>query len=373
MAITWVISKAILTSAIIQFLYFCGNVVALEKAIDPVGQRVLPHLLLRSIRGSPGESKPLFTSSTTLNGYSEEDKACGFLCVSPGRKPYPIGRQPGIQFYSQFVVPDLPSEHDPSNTTYYDYLNIFWRNNPVDGYMNQFVPQLMLGTALANSTNFPDYHPLWIQLESWHIGAQYFMGLCVKTNESRSHDDNNDNNNINNSDDDGGGFECDPATWTPKAATGTLLPVEPGEIIETSIQLVPSRGYYEWHLRIGVLDEPHRTSIVVVDRPFMGLVESTTSWMEDIYEMVNVGSCLENYGMVSPRQYPPTWDMIVDIWPTTRTPNDTKLSFWRAWSLEDRNICSWQPKSKVISVEVPSWQRAVWKVAYDDEGIQMES
>ena len=35
----------------------------------------------------------------------------------------------------------------------------------------------MLGTALANSSGPPDYKPHWLPLESWHFGAQYFMGL----------------------------------------------------------------------------------------------------------------------------------------------------------------------------------------------------
>ena len=44
------------------------------------------------------------------------------------------------------------------------------------GRYNQFVPQLMLGSTLCNSSNAPDYDPIWCKLSTWHIGAQYFMG-----------------------------------------------------------------------------------------------------------------------------------------------------------------------------------------------------
>ena len=83
-----------------------------------------------------------------------------------------------------------------------DYFNIFWRQQPPGGYYNQFVPQLMLGNVLANSTNFPDYEPQWLQLNQWHIGAQYFMGLTcpqntttTKTTTTINRNGKDDNNN----------------------------------------------------------------------------------------------------------------------------------------------------------------------------------
>ena len=256
----------------------------------------------------------------------------GTLCVGPGTL-YPLGRQPGVLFSSTFAVPALPEEHDPVETTYYDYFNIFWRSNPVGGYMNQFVPQLMLGNALANSSNYPDYDPYWIELETWHIGAQYFMGLC-------------------------NGTACGDS-WIAKAATGELIPVVPGEVIETSFQLVPVRGRLEWHLRVGVLGQPHRSSIVVADRPFMGLVESTTSWEEDTYSYVYVGSCLENYGMNSSTNYSPTWQIEVKTW--SKEP----ASFWQDWRLDQKPTCAWQPKSTVVSNCTSTRQWALWKATLE--------
>ena len=90
--------------------------------------------------------------------------------------------------------------------------------------------------------------------------------------------------------------------------------VVPGEVIETSFQLLPVRDRLEWHLRVGVLGQSHRSSIVVDDRPFMSSVESTTSWDEDTYSCVYVGSCLENYGMNSSENYSPTWQIEVETW-----------------------------------------------------------
>lgn len=215
--------------------------------------------------------------------------------------------------------------------------------------MNQFVPQLMLGNALANSTNHPKYNPHWIKLDTWHIGAQYSMGLCVK---NETYPD---------------GFECDRQTWLAKAATGKLVPVEPGEVVEASFELVEkennagakvhwSNSSLEWHLCISVVDGgPDRLSEVVSDRPFMGLVQSTSSWNEDIYDNVYVGSCLENYGMVSGDNYPPEWQIDIKV----RSPDAG--SWWRDFRLEGQNSCPWQPQSQLQNDAGEKWQRAVWR------------
>jgi hypothetical protein len=197
------------------------------------------------------------------------------------------------------------------------------------------------GKALANSTNYPNYEPQWIKLNSWHIGAQYFMGLCK--NNATSPD----------------GFECDNETWISRAATGDLVSVEPGEVIETYFELVHVRDRLEWHLRIGVLDDPRRSSLIVADRPFMGLVASTTNWEEEIYKYVYVGSCLENYGMIHRENYPSTWEVLVDIWSVD------PFSF-RDWQLEHARSCSWQPKSSVLSIATPTWQRVKWNATLED-------
>ena len=348
-----------------SLLLMMGIILPGNKGMDPMGKRFPP----------PSVHLPLVTNP--------EEDTCVYLCVSPGHgnQPYPIGHQLDIELYARFIVPELPQEHDPISTTYYNYFNIFWRTMPMGGYYNQFVPQLMLGNALANSTNHPDYTPQWLALTSWHIGAQYFMGICKDRNRNHNF---RRIKNFTIRTDQKGLDSCDTTTtssWIPKAVTGELIAVEPGEMIETYMALIPSssgdntKNPYGWRLQIGVVNQPHRTSVIFVDRPFMGLIKSTTTWMEDIYQNVNVGSCLENYGISRRQQYPPTWDLVVDIWPTEknmsaisatnrRQRNVTAASFWRPWSLEDHGSCSWEPKSMVASVEEPLWQRAVWKAAY---------
>ena len=267
--------------------------------------------------------------------------------------------------------------------TYYDYFNIFWptattatptsRSRSTDStfgttnpstpapsggysaYMNQFVPQLMLGNALANSSNYPDYDPQWIQLETWHIGAQYFMGLCPHDDATTSINTTTTTSNTT--------FDSScPDSWVPKAATGALIPVEPGEVIETVIRLLHIAGlqgqhHLQWQLSIGVIGQAHRTSMLVVDRPFLGLVSSTKSWNEDVYEHVYVGSCLENYGMTSSKNYPPKWQIRMEIW----SPERHAVVDWKDWRVSPNPVCSFQPKSTVTSNHTSTMQWAIWE------------
>jgi hypothetical protein len=253
---------------------------------------------------------------------------------------YPLGRVPGVKWSSRFVVPQLPAKFDTVETTYYDYLNVFWRSNPVGGFMNQFVPQLMLGNALANSTNAPYYKPIWIEMDRWHIGAQYFMALCNGTL---------------------GTFDCQ--NWIPKAATGKLVSVNPGEMVETSFVLKKEKSCckkskYVWTLRIGVVGGgPERQSVVIVDRPFMGLLNSTFSWGEAIYDNIYAGSCLENYGMQSSDSYPPKWQIHVRV----QDAPGRDETFWQNWTLSHAPGCPWQPVSTIANAIRKRGQHVKWK------------
>jgi hypothetical protein len=272
----------------------------------------------------------------TLRGGSAAGRcSAGALCAGPSGQAYSIGRQTGPLLYSTFRVPPLPSSDRREETTYYDYFNIFWPRGPGGAYMNQFVPQLMLGNALANSTNYPDYNPKWIVLDTWHVGAQYFMGLCFSK-------------------------DCD-RNWIPKAATGDLFAVYEGELIETSFSLVPVEDRFEWHLAIGAQDDPSRRSVVVADRPFMGLLgNATQNWMEDQYERIYVGSCLENYGMKGPRDYPSSWEIEVNV-------QSSNIHDWSSWTMWHDKSCKWQPDSSIINVQGPDWQTAFWRCSYSEE------
>ena len=271
----------------------------------------------------------------------------GALCVDPGIM-YPLGRVPGVKWSSRFVVPDLPAKFDTNTMTYYDYLNVFWRSNPEGGFMNQFVPQLMLGNALANSTNAPDYKPIWIEMSSWYIGAQYFMALC---------------------DGSSGDYDCNH--WMPKAATGKLVSVEPGEVVETSfsleeVQHCSGTKVFVWTLRIGVVGGgPDRQSVVVSGRPFMGLLNTTRSWGESTYDNVYVGSCLENYNMQSADSYAPKWQIEVKVVDAPGRDED----FWHEWHLDQGPKCPWQPVSTIANTMDKKSQHVKWKATLREEEI----
>ena len=113
---------------------------------------------------------------------------------------YPIV---GSSHYSEFNVPALPT--DIANC-YYIYYNIDWQPAgppSVKQAMNQFVPQLMLGEALDDSSNAPHYLPRWHNHKTWVFGAQYFFAL------------------VNHS---------SPSNWTGHTATGELIHVKPGDV-----------------------------------------------------------------------------------------------------------------------------------------------
>lgn len=316
------------------------------------------------------KNRPTFQSSgiETMDdddddGGGGNDDGCkgGALCVGPGVS-YNIGRQVGVCIRGEFVVPPLPQTHNDMDLTYYDYINIFWRQNVYPGYMNQFVPQLMLGSALANSTNHPLYEPQWLQLDSWHIGAQYFMAICNNKDIDENDDDDDTSTKTSNN---GNNKDCGD-DWTAKAATGELIAVEPGEGVFTTFELLPrqdassSPPAVEWHLTMGVLGDATRVSRLVVPRPFLGLVKGTDSWMEDVYDAVYVGSCLENYGMTQPANYPSFWRIDMDI----QLPEDASTQpIWHEWGMDHDRECDWQPKSAVgsTSSNKQGFQAAYWE------------
>lgn len=56
------------------------------------------------------------------------------------------------------------------------------------GKMNQFVPQLILGSALDSSSGPPAYKPAWGTHKTWQFGAHYFFETNnLKNNESTAY------------------------------------------------------------------------------------------------------------------------------------------------------------------------------------------
>jgi len=333
-------------------------------------------------------------------------------------KLYPI--YPGTSFQSTFEVPPLPEYFDTESMTYYDYFNIYFDGayQPKGGKFNQFVPQLMLGNALAQSTGPPKYDPIWVQLDSWHFGAQYFMGIyknqsynvdnptaSLKNATSTTTDEiarplslnskslrRRDATRINHRHT--ANQLAEKATggkpWISKAAVGALHPVYPGELLETKISL--SRDGMIWKLEMKVMGDTRRVSTLLVDKPFMGLLDNadndketnnqddnknnnhndgttgtpysstSSSWKE--YKAAAIGSCWENYGMLNETSYPPFWHQIHTIRYPMNIPLDDNI--WGEWITDSHagGNCSKIPRSTVRSFTISetSMQVAVWDI-----------
>ena len=163
--------------------------------------------------------------------------------------------------YSEMIVPELPKEQD--GICYYLWTDIFFGDMSY-GRMNQFVPQLFLGSALSGSTGPPLYNPTYGTYDSWHFGAHYFFEV----------------------------FNATANSTDPKAAYGTLYPANIGETLFTRFEAVAGRSGKGpvWTLSMGVLGDPSRLSVLRVDQPYMGLGVDwpvpTASWSELNYTNV---------------------------------------------------------------------------------------
>ena len=212
--------------------------------------------------------------------------------------------------------------------TYYDYFNIFFDRAyaPPGAKFNQFVPQLMLGTA-PPTRGAASYTPQW-PLTSWHFGAQYFMLRRRR-----------------------------PTTPTRerRAATGALHAVAPGEAVRTTFAPPTARRT----LRMAVDGDASRVSTVVAAQPFMGLLNTTSSWRE--YNATTVGSCWENHGMVDASSYPPSWHEVHAI--NATAPG----AFWSEWETSQGGTCPSAPRASVasaVSMDGTS-QSATWDITVD--------
>eukprot|EP01079_Euglenida_sp_SAG-EU17-18_P002094 gene2095-3050_t len=236
----------------------------------------------------------------------------GGLCA--GMAHYPVGT--GVHFYSEFDVPGLPAKVD--GITDFIYFNIFFGNpKGGDGKMNQFVPQLMLGNPLCNSTGPPDYKPLWHHQDTWVIGSQYFFEVFNETaNRTEGH-----------------------------AATGDLVKVSKGEIVYTQFEVSVD---WMWTLTMGVKGQPDRVSTVVAHKPYMGILpdSQTKSWSEaqDTYSHAFVNSCWELYGMRDRDHYPSSgshYEMV------TKTDSPNSIQWDTHWVENEKPDCPGCPNSTI--------------------------
>ena len=210
----------------------------------------------------------------------------GGLCVGMHNGPheggpasYPVGT-PATGYTavnSTMTVPEPPKNQ--SGITYYIWTDIFF-GDMGRGKMNQFVPQLILGSALDSSSGAPDYKPGYHNHDTWAFGAHYFFEVWGGPflNETEGH-----------------------------AAYGKLYPARAGETLFTSFVRSPPAsssggGGGGWTLEMGVVGDPERVSRVVVDKPYMGIGErwpapaKTSSWDELNYTNMCINACWELYG-----------------------------------------------------------------------------
>jgi hypothetical protein len=154
---------------------------------------------------------------------------------------------------------------------------------------NQFVPQLMLGSALCNSTNAPDYKPIWCELDRWYIGSQYFMGLYGCKNQS----------------------DAASCGVQAHAATGELIAVTAGDTVYTRFDRTgPGGDGAAWQLTMGIKGDPVPPSVVVAHKPYMGLVAEAISWSQPAFSTAYDSFVL----LYSRRHLPLAYDAFCVCW-----------------------------------------------------------
>eukprot|EP01084_Bolivina_argentea_P261079 441072_1 len=234
------------------------------------------------------------------------------LCAGPSKAWIPSS--PNTSYYAEFNVPPLPQSFS-AQQTYFIYYNIIFKSDSPYATNNQFVPQLMLGHPLCDSTGAPYYNPIWKVLNQWHIGAQYFFFI---KNESAS-----------------GGR-------SGHAATGDLIDVYEGDIIYTQFNL--SEDGEIWTLTMGIKGNDSAVSVVKADKPFMGLDEHSQSWKEDAYNVTRLGCCWELYGITERENYPNYMDYKID---TKAVENYSQ--YWSSWGMVETPNCSYSPTWNLTS------------------------
>ena len=244
-----------------------------------------------------------FLPRSRSRGVSGTEPCKAGLCG--GMAKYPVS--PGISFYSTFNVPGLPKNQSAYlDVTYFIYTNIFFDGGCPQGKMNQFVNQLMLGSPLFNSSGPPSYDPIWTNTATWIFAAQYFMEIY-------------DNN-------------------TAKAAAGEVFSCTEGEILWTEYSLDEE---WKWTLKMGVLGDPLRTSVLVSTQPYMGLLANeTSSWSEPSYSHAFLNGCWELYGVSGGTNYPSS-SSVYDM--RTVRPPGTNFPWQETWSDVEWANCPGHP------------------------------
>ena len=188
------------------------------------------------------------------------------VCVGLPKKlcPLPLPNESWQVLY-EYVCPPLPTGSTWNKHTHTFYV---WGDLDFDDYgdshkheaqlrhvhpcyMNQIVPQVMIGNCLAWSDD--KYKPSWIAFDRWVIQAQYYWQ--AHKNDS-------------------------------KAYCGKYIYVQPGDLIRTRICYDANDGSI--HVSIAVVmadgtDDPKKRSDVVIPRPFLHDPSLFTNW-KDFFE-----------------------------------------------------------------------------------------
>lgn len=228
-----------------------------------------------------------------IGDYTETSTSCaGGICIGMqngphegGNASYPVAwnGQAGTTVRANMTVPGLPEKNH--GITYYIWTDVFFGDASL-GRMNQFVPQLMFGNVLDESSGPPNYRPKFHDHnETWVFGAHYYFQTFDQVkNSSVSH-----------------------------AAYGPLFSTWPGETLYTSFELKnPSTTSSppQWILTMGVVGDKSRVSELIIRQPYMGMGRnwdnSTTSWLEPSYHNMCINACWELYGASDALHLPST-------------------------------------------------------------------
>jgi hypothetical protein len=224
-----------------------------------------------------------------ISDSSPASSCAGGICIGMvhgphegGNASYPVAwnGKAGTTVHARMTVPGLPAKND--GITYYIWTDVFFGDASL-GRMNQFVPQLMFGNVLDESSGPPNYRPKFHDHnETWVFGAHYyFQTYSFLKNASESH-----------------------------AAYGPLFPTWPGESLYTSFEMKPTASAPQWILTMGVVGDESRVSELIIQQPYMGIGrdwdEPTTSWLEPSYKNMCINACWELYGSKDVSHLPST-------------------------------------------------------------------
>ena len=113
---------------------------------------------------------------------------------------------------------------------------------------------------------------------------------------------------------------------------------------------------------MGVVGDPTRTSTLVVEKPFMGLLPETSSWNEPAYSMAHYNGCWELYG-VSPYggTHYPSSSSVYDM-RTVLGPGQTPFKWFEGWANDEVATCPGHPSGTFTEIHNETQQDVGWLV-----------